>query len=739
MKSRTLNALAVLSLAAPTLAQRAAAVEASEVVLVAASRSQTSVADMPLNTTVLGRVQIDSAPAQSLDQLLRGVAGLNFTGVPAAQSDPTGQQTRMRGMGNAKVLVLLDGVPIHDPFYLTTQWFKLPLSNIERVEVVRGGISSLWGNMATAGVVNIVSRRAADDAAEFSASLGSYGSSNLAVSKNFAASAALSFNLAIDRFHAAGYQTTAAAYLWRFPAKQPVDAKNSNVQLTAYFQPAPELKGQLRLGYHLQDQEISYRYGRNLQDSPDLSASLSKQLDHRSSVTANAWAQNVKFEKYNGASCYWQATGTRCPTSTTVTSDNINGDIVQYYSQYGSQRYSERGGALTYSITPGGGWNGFQVGVDHRQLRADDLEYFYSAPAVANAPQNFNSSTHGVGEQRFDGLFAQTKLSPSDELELSLSARYDAWRNSGRNNTRTTAAGLVTGGALAETTASAFDPSLAARYELGARWSLRAAAYKAFRAPGFNNLTRTFGTGSATTIANPDLGPENLKGWELGTDHRGDVLSLGATYFHYDLQNMIATYTVKAASANIPAQVTTICGAVVAGGFSNCGGATTTSVSFYTNDQDGQAHGLELSGRWRLRDTLTVDANLTRTETYLTRRGAVVTDPLGVQLAAVPRDVATLGATWKPDNKLRAYAELRYIGPMAIDTTSVVGTSFGQGGVSVFNLSTNYAWDQRSELFASAVNLLDKQYSENSYKYNQAYNRILSQPRAITLGVKLRF
>ena len=739
MQSRTLNALVALSLAAPALGQRAAAVEASEVVLVAASRSQTSVADMPLHTTVLGRAQIDSAPAQSLDQLLRGVAGLNFSGVPAAQSDPTGQQTRMRGMGNAKVLVLLDGVPIHDPFYLTTQWFKVPLSNIERVEVVRGGISSLWGNMATAGVVNIVSRRAADDAGEFSASRGSYGSSNLALSKDFAASAALSFNLAIDRFHTAGYQTTPAAYLWRFPAKRPVDATNSNVQLTAHFQPAPALTGQLRLGYHVQDQEISYRYGRNLQDSPDLSASLSKELDQRSSVTANAWAQNVTFEKYNGASCYWQATGTRCPTSSTVTTDNINGDIVQYYSQYGSQRYSERGGALTYSITPGGGWSSFQVGLDRRKLAADDLEYFYSAPAVASAPQNVNSSTHGVGEQRFDGLFSQTKLSPSDELELSLSGRYDAWRNSRRSNTRTTAAGLTTGGAVAAASASAFDPSLAARYELSASWSLRAAAYKAFRAPGFNNITRTYGSGSATTIANPDLGPENLKGWELGADHRGDVLSLGATYFHYDIKNMIATYTVKATQANIPAQVTTICGAVVAGGFSNCGGATTTSVSFYTNDQDGQAHGLELSGRWRLRDMLTVDASLSHTETYLTRRGAVVTDPLGVQLAAVPKNVAALGATWKPDQALRAYAELRYIGPLAVDTTSVAGTSFGQGGVTLFNLSTNYAWDRSSELFASAVNLFDKQYSENNYKYNQAYNRTLSQPRTITLGVKLRW
>lgn len=710
-----------------------------EVVVISASRSQSKVEEMPLHTTVISHEGILKSPVQSLDQLLRTVPGLNFTGIPAAQSDPTGHQTRMRGMGNAKVLVLLDGVPIHDPFYLTTQWFKVPLSNIERVEIVRGGNSSLWGNMATAGLVNIVSRRAKDNAGEFTASIGSNGTSNLALSKNFTVSEVLSFNLAVDQFHTDGYQTTPAEYLWRFAAKQPVDAKNSNVQLTTYFQPSLDLKGYLRLGYHVQDQEISYQFGRNRQDSPDIAASLTKDFDKRSNVTANAWAQNVKFEKYNGATCYWQGAGTTCPTSSTVTTTSINSNIVQYYSQYGSQRYRERGGSVTYSTTMDGRWNNWQLGADYRQLSANDLEFFYSAPTALTAPQNFNSSTHGSGEQTFNGLFGQTKAFPVDVLEITLSGRYDAWRNSGRSNTRTTAAGLTTGGALAEATASAFNPSLAARYELTEQAAIRAAAYKAFRAPGFNNITRTFGTGTSTVIANPELGPEKLQGWELGTDYRSGALSLGATYFLYDIKNMIATYTVRAASANIPAQVTTICGAVAGGGFSNCGGALTTSVSYYTNDQDGQSHGVELTGIWKATSKLSLDASYTRTDTYLTRRGSVVTDPLGLQLVAVPKNVASLGATWKGDDKLSTYVEMRYIGPMLIDTTSVADTTFGQGGITVFNASASYAWDKATELFARAVNLFDKEYSENGYRFNQPYNRTLSQPRTVVVGLKLRF
>ena len=130
---------------------------------------------MPLHTTVLGAEDLQKSSASTLDQLLKNLPGLNFTSLPSAQTDPTGQSTKMRGLGNAKVLLLLDGVPVMDPFYLTTQWFKLPLSNIERVEVVRGGNSSLWGNMAVAGVINVVSKRVKDDAGEWGLSVGSRG------------------------------------------------------------------------------------------------------------------------------------------------------------------------------------------------------------------------------------------------------------------------------------------------------------------------------------------------------------------------------------------------------------------------------------------------------------------------------------------------------------------------------------------------------------------------------------
>jgi outer membrane receptor protein involved in Fe transport len=699
-------------------------------VVVSASRSDTKLQDMPLHTTVVSREAIEKSPAQTLDQLLRNVPGLNFTGVPAAISDPTGQQTKMRGMGNAKVLVLLDGVPIHDPFYLTTQWYKVPLSNIERVEVIRGGNSSLWGNMATAGVVNIVSRRARDNGGELTVSFGTQGTQNIALSKNVVVSDALSFNVSVDSFHTDGYQTTPKAYLWRFPQKGTPHADNLNAQITAYFKPSADLNGYLRLGYHVQDQDLGYRYNNNKQETPDIAGGLTYRLDQNSTLAATAWAQYVRFEKYNGSSCYWQ--GASCPSSTNVTAAQVNNNVVQFYSQYGSQRYREQGGSITYSKNLAGRWTSVQLGADYRHLSATDSERFYGQPTSATAPQVTPSRSFGEGEQTFYGLFGQTKYLPIDALELTFSGRYDSWHNTDRTNTRTTTAGITTGGAMPESNKTAFNPSVAARYEMSDALSLRAAAYKAFRAPGFNNTTRTFGS-NTPTIANPNLGPEHLTGWELGADYRNNGFTLGATYFNYRIKDMIATFRVGSYAA-APALVQSICSNGGAN-LTNCGG----SANFYTNDQDGESHGVELVAGWTLNRDLALNASFTHTETYLTRRGSVVTDPLGVQLVAVPKNVAHLGTTWKPIERLRLYAEVRYIGPMMIDTTSTSGIRARQGGSSVVNVSANYAWDARTDLFINAVNLFDREYSENAYTVTQPYNRTLSSPLAMNAGVRFRF
>lgn len=728
--ARRLPLAVLIAAAPPAFAQQPAADMAT--VIVAASRSQTKVEQMPLHTTIVSSDEIKSSPAQTLDQLLRNVPGLNFSAVPAALSDPTGHQTKMRGLGNAKVLVLLDGVPIHDPFYLTTQWFKVPLSNIDHIEILRGGNSSLWGNMAVAGVVNIVTKRARSDGGQVQVSAGTQGSWNVAFSRNVALSERAGFNLSGDVFHTDGYLATPDAYLYRFPRKRPTEAENRNLSLTAWARPSATVQGYVRVGYHQQDQQIGYVYGRNLQKSPDLAAQVEKKFADRSLLQANAWAQYVAFDKLNGNTCYYQG-GTTCLTSASaaLTPAKVNENVVQFYSQQGTLRYRERGASLLYSTRVNPLLYSVLAGVDYRRLSAEDTELFYNTPVSPSAPQGrFDSSTAGQGTQTFEGVFGQFKLLPLDALDLTLSARLDRYAIGDRANRRTLASGAVTGGALPAASKTAFNPSLAGRYELSEALSVRAAAYKAFRAPGFNNLTRSFGTGTSTTIANPDLVPENLRGWEAGLDYRREGWTAGLTYFLYNISDMIATFTAKA--GNAPAQVQLICGGAA---LPNCGG----SAKYYTNDQDGQAHGVELTAGWRVSSTLRVDAYATHTDSYLTRRGAVVTDPLGVQLTGLPKNTAWLGVSWQPAPRWRTHVEARYVGPMLLDTTSVRDVRYGQGGSTALDASVQYNWSAAVTLFARGSNLLDRRYSENAYSTRQPYNQTLSPPRSVQLGLRANF
>jgi iron complex outermembrane receptor protein len=596
------------------------------------------------------------------------------------------------------------------------------------VEVVRGGNSSLWGNMAVAGVINIVSKRPTDNSGEASLNVGSTGTLSAAISKNIVLSDTLSVNLSIDKLNSRGYDTVLPEQMWRYPARQPVNTQDTNVQFTTYFKPSADLSGYVRIGQHIQDQDISYVNGKNLQTDPDISASLTQKQGDKSTLTASAWAQYLEFEKYNGATCYWS---TKCVTLTK--SSDATSNIVQYYTQYGSQRYREQGASAIYSTQKDGLLNSLQLGLDYRHLSASDLEFFYSAPPSLANLQQLSSSTYGKAEQTFTGIFAQTKLVPTDALDITLSARYDSWDNTDRFNTRTMVGAATIGGAQPSSNTSAFNPSIAARYAFTDELALRGAAYQSFRAPGFNNTTRTYGAGNPT-IANPDLTPENLFGREIGLDYNKDSLSLSATYFQYDIQNMIATYAVTDTPA-APALVKLICGV----GFVNCTASNgTKSANFYTNDQNGQSYGLELAGNWKLNNAWTISGAYTGTVSILTSKASSVSAPLNVQLAGTPQDIVNLGTTWKPSASLQTNLQMRYIGSMNIETTKA-GVAYKQGDITVWDASAQYKFNKDLDLSASVVNLLDTQYSENAYTHDQPYSRTLSMPRTLTLGLKMRF
>jgi TonB-dependent siderophore receptor len=695
-------------------------------IVVSASRDEATLAEMPQSTTIITRQQIDNSPAQSLDQLLRNVAGINLSSVPATSKDPTGQSLGMRGLGNSTVLVLLDGVPIMDPFYGTVQWFKVPLANIDRVEIVRGG-SVVWGNMAVGGVINILTRKPTDNRTTVSASYGTFGTKSVALDQNLKVNDALAFDFSVNELDSPGYQLTPSSYLWRFPGKGPIWTRDTNVQLTAYLHPAADLQGYLRLGYHVNNEEISYQYGQNKQTSPDFAASLTKTLDKQSSVTGTAWAQEVSFDKYNGATCYWKPTGgcLSLPSTLTGLPASAAGDpIDQYYTQYGDQSYHESGFSTTYSKTIGKIWRDIQLGVDYRRLSASDNESIYNTPTVYGMPTGaLAASVSGSGVQSYSGLFLQTRIAPIDSLLITLAGRLDHFSSSIAS---TEGDNPQLGGG---TTKTRFDPSISARYFVGDDLSLRASVNQTFRGPGLNNSLRSYGSAASTpSIADPSLVPQDMLEREIGLDYERGGLNLSATYFFYSISNAILSTTSPASGAPSAYQQQ-LCKDFLAG-------SSSTNCNFYSNAGNERSQGVELIGSYKVSPQLSFAGSFTFTNAVLTSTST--NTPTGVQIAGIPKLVGNFGVTWRPLSKVTLQAQAHYIGPMNYYSSATAGT-YTQGSSTVFDLGCSYQVTPAIDLTLALNNLFNRTYTDSTWTYNQPYTQTLAPPRMAYAGMRATF
>ena len=114
-----------------------------EVTVTAATRSDVKIEDLPVSASVVTSEAVRDSAAQSLDQLLLTVPGINLQEPPSFAQHPTANAVSMRGLGGERTLVLLDGVPLNDAFFGYVQWNRVPLDSVDRVEVVRGDASSL--------------------------------------------------------------------------------------------------------------------------------------------------------------------------------------------------------------------------------------------------------------------------------------------------------------------------------------------------------------------------------------------------------------------------------------------------------------------------------------------------------------------------------------------------------------------------------------------------------------------
>lgn len=142
--------------AAPlTLALSAGALPLNTVVVTASRRVQ-RLADVPVTTEVITRAEIEQAGVSDLSAVLTSRLGIQLEG-----GHPAGEGVMLQGLSSERVLILMDGQPMIGRISGQIDLSRIPASMVERVEVVKGPQSALYGSEAMGGVVNVITRRAA--------------------------------------------------------------------------------------------------------------------------------------------------------------------------------------------------------------------------------------------------------------------------------------------------------------------------------------------------------------------------------------------------------------------------------------------------------------------------------------------------------------------------------------------------------------------------------------------------
>ncbi len=128
-------------------------------IVVTASRVEEETEKVPAMVSVITAEDLAASGRTTLVEALDGLAGIHFR---SSSGNAAQAEVAMRGFGEnsfGRVLVLVDGRKLNRPDMAGINWLQIPLENVERVEVVRGGNSVLYGDHAVAGVINVITKK----------------------------------------------------------------------------------------------------------------------------------------------------------------------------------------------------------------------------------------------------------------------------------------------------------------------------------------------------------------------------------------------------------------------------------------------------------------------------------------------------------------------------------------------------------------------------------------------------
>lgn len=442
-------------------------------VVITGTKTERRLKDTPVITEVITRSEIEATGAENIGEVLEHRVGI------VVDRDAHGDGVQLQGLDSDYILILLDGEPQVGRIAGKLDLARIAVENVERIEIVKGASSALFGSAAMGGVINVITRSA---------------SSPLAVqfTNNFETHNTIDSRSAVelkrDKFNAL---LTLAAN-----RRNSIDLDESDLTTTidgyqnwthsarTEYQLTPKSTLLFSGQYFAQKQEgVSARDGvvfDRLGDIDNFSGSVGTgyQLGSRSKLMGKIYAT-----RYHDESTVIDRGTSLIASSNLTVQDLIKGE-AQFDTALGSKNQLTVGAELIF--------------------------------------ENLESQriTGGEKDVTTDSLFFQNEFRPIENLALVLGGRLDYHSEFGTH----------------------FSPKLSGMYHITPDVTIRTSYGQGFRAPDFKDLYLDFSnpTSGYQVLGNPDLQPESSGSWNLGIAYQFKTSLLGRVHlYRNNLQNLI--------------------------------------------------------------------------------------------------------------------------------------------------------------------------------------------------------
>jgi outer membrane receptor protein involved in Fe transport len=410
---------------------------------------------------------------------------------------------------------MLDGVPFNDPVGSWVYWSKIPLLQIERIEVDEGGVSALYGSSAMAGLIDITTRR--PSAALFDAE-GLWGTRGTADLDFFAGDrrAPFTYSAGGSLFRTDGFNLIPETF------RGPVDVNASSQHET--------LNG--RLDAQVSKNTLVFLGGRYFNEVRDNGTRLQTNGTREGLLQAGLRSRTKDGSDWQGNFYSFDQVFRSSFSSIAANRQSEMLTLLQNEPSYGY------GGNGQWS-RPLPGSQVLMVGADGRWIYARDHENAFAGATTRDR--------RIPAEQAFGGGFFQDFWSPWWRLNVIAGARVDYWRNYGASRTETLLpANTTTVTTFPDVSKTTVTSRAGLVFRVTRSFSVRGAFYQGFRAPTLDELYRSFRVGNVLTNANPNLGPEHVNGYEFGLNQQVTTrIFWRATLFADRLDNPVSNVTIS--------------------------------------------------------------------------------------------------------------------------------------------------------------------------------------------------